>query len=60
MLCPICGKKLEFITPAHAKKHGYSMQEWRDKYGNNGRQFKYGKAELDEVDKYLQGKGKMR
>lgn len=30
--CPICGKKLEVMNPAHCNKHGMTLREFKDKY----------------------------
>lgn len=32
--CPICHQQMKRITPAHLKKHGMSMQEFREKHGD--------------------------
>lgn len=52
MKCPECNKELSEVTPAHAKTHGMTMQQMREKYPELiGKNFSYGRAKQIEKDK---------
>ena len=33
--CRVCGQKFRFVGPSHIKKHGLTVKEYKEKYGDN-------------------------